>query len=158
MSCTSVLPATGLCSSPAEARSWLAAQETENLQKNAQGECTYGYVDLSSSLGQGQSLAAYLTRKPSKVQQHLLSLWSQARRSGGENAFQCFRIDCFSPADAQTRAVTIGWKRGIFHLSPATFLGETTAHTGKTHGLHLSNKCSLFCFARGAEGPAFHGE
>lgn len=86
---------------------WLPRRE-RIFKIKCPGECTYGYVDLSSSLGRGQSLAAYLTRKPSKVQQHLLSLLSQARKSGGENAFQCFRIDCFSPADAQTRAVTIG--------------------------------------------------
>lgn len=84
---------------------WLPRRE--RILRKGPGECTYGFVDLSSFLGRGQSLAAYLTRKPSKVQQHLLSLLSQVWRSGGENAFQCFWIDCLPPADAQTRAVTI---------------------------------------------------
>lgn len=42
---------------------WLPRRE--RLLRKCPGECTYGYVDLSSSLGRGQSLAAYLTRKPS---------------------------------------------------------------------------------------------
>lgn len=84
---------------------WLPRRE--RIFENAQENAALAILISLPSFGGGRGLAAYLTRKSSKVQQLLLSLLSQAQRREMENAFQCFQIYCFPPADAQTLTVTI---------------------------------------------------